>query len=132
MPAPTADDDRRSRWYYRRITNGTAKHAPGGIRDGKWAFAPIDEVRHTITARTGLPADAFRLVKGKVEETLRARGSLLPSTIALLRLDTDWYESTRVELEVLWPRLAPGGWMYVDEYATPPWTGSLLSTLTQS
>ena len=37
--------------------------------------------------------------------------------IALLRLDTDWYESTKVELDVLWPRLSPGGWMYVDDYS---------------
>ena len=116
MPAPTADDDRRSRWYYRRITNGTAKHAPGGIRDGKWAYAPMDEVRRVV-ARTGLPDASFRFVKGKVEDTLRDTSLPFPSEIALLRLDTDWYESTKVELDVLWPRLSPGGWMYVDDYS---------------
>lgn len=53
MPAPTADDDRRSRWYYRRITNGTAKHAPGGVRDGKWAYAANATVpEHRIHAYT--------------------------------------------------------------------------------
>ena len=39
-----------------------------------------------------------------------------PARIALLRLDTDFYSSTRVELEVLWPRLVPGGLLIVDDY----------------
>lgn len=116
MPAPTGDDDRRSRWYYSRITNGTAKSAPGGVRDGKWAYAPLDDVRRTI-ARTGMPEASFRFVKGKVEDTLRDPSITLPRAIAVLRLDTDWYESTRVELEVLWPLVSPGGWMYVDDYS---------------
>jgi hypothetical protein len=40
----------------------------------------------------------------------------LPDQIALLRLDTDWYESTRAELDQLFPRLAAGGVLLVDDY----------------
>lgn len=58
---------------------------------------PIEDVRRTMT-RTGLPEGTFQFVQGKVEDTLRRVE--LPLQIALLRLDTDWYESTRVELEV--------------------------------
>jgi len=36
--------------------------------------------------------------------------------ISLLRLDTDWYESTRHELVHLYPRLAPGGVLIIDDY----------------
>ena len=36
--------------------------------------------------------------------------------IALLRLDTDFYESTKKELEVLFPRLQPNGVLIVDDY----------------
>jgi len=55
-------------------------------------------------------------VKGKVEDTLRNASITLPLQIAVLRLDTDFHASTVVELDVLWPRLAPGGWLYVDDY----------------
>ena len=47
---------------------------------------------------------------------------VLPERIAVLRLDTDWYESTKAELEVLWPLLQPGGWLAVDDYFT--WAGA--------
>jgi hypothetical protein len=48
-----------------------------------------------------------------VEETVPERA---PERIGLLRLDTDWYESTRHELEHLYPRLVPGGVLIVDDY----------------
>lgn len=56
----------------------------------------------------------MQFVVGPVEETLRRPA--IPERIALLRLDTDWYESTRVELEVLFPRIVPGGVLIVDDY----------------
>ena len=45
-----------------------------------------------------------------------------PSEIALLRLDTDWESSTRHELEHLWPRLAVGGVLIIDDYGH--WSGA--------
>ena len=48
-----------------------------------------------------------------VEDTLPAAA---PERIALLRLDTDWYASTRHELEQLYPRLAEGGVLIIDDY----------------
>ena len=114
MPEPTADDDRRSRKYWTLITNGTATRVPGGVRDRKWAYAPLDEVQHTM-ARTGYPPERISFVKGKVEDTLPLSA---PESIALLRLDTDWFTSTKAELDILWPRLSPGGWLYVDDYAS--------------
>jgi hypothetical protein len=62
---------------------------------------------------TGYPAERLHFVRGPVEETLPGRA---PERLALLRLDTDWYESTRHELEHLYPRLAPGGVLIVDDY----------------
>lgn len=69
---------------------------------------------------TGHADDHLRFVVGPVEETLRTEK--IPQRIALLRLDTDWYESTRVELEVLLPRLSPGGVLIIDDYNH--WAGS--------
>ncbi len=62
---------------------------------------------------TGYPPDRLHFVKGPVEQTLPAT---LPAELALLRLDTDWYESTRHELQHLYPRLSPGGVLIVDDY----------------
>jgi hypothetical protein len=57
--------------------------------------------------------DKVKLVKGMVEETLADN---LPSQIALLRLDTDWYESTAQELHHLYPLLADRGVLIIDDY----------------
>lgn len=54
-------------------------------------------------------------VKGKVEDTLdQARN--IPDAISFLRLDTDWYESIKKELETLYEKLVPGGILVVDDY----------------
>ncbi|KAL1526141.1 hypothetical protein AB1Y20_014869 [Prymnesium parvum] len=113
MPEPTAEDDRRSRRLWKAVRNGSTR-VPGAVRERKWAYAPLPEVRAVLVG-TGYPDLSF--VQGKVEATLLDSAIQLPSTIALLRLDTDWYKSTQVELNVLWPRLSPGGWMYVDDYS---------------
>jgi O-methyltransferase len=83
-----------------------------------WAYAPIEAVRENLSS-TGYPQDRVRLVKGPVEETIPAHA---PESIALLRLDTDWYSSTRHELEHLYPRLVPGGVLIIDDYGS--WAGA--------
>jgi hypothetical protein len=60
-----------------------------------------------------------RFVAGRVEDTLPARA---PERIAILRLDTDWYESTRHELVHLFPRLSAGGVLIIDDYGH--WQGA--------
>ena len=72
-----------------------------------------DAVR-ALLAETGYPIDMLHFVRGPVEDTLPAR---LPSEpLALLRLDTDWYESTRHEMAHLYPRLVAGGVLIIDDY----------------
>ena len=75
-------------------------------------------VRSTVLS-SGYPEERIHLVRGPVEETLPERS---PGEIALLRLDTDWYESTRHELEHLWDRLVPGGILVLDDYGH--WAGA--------
>jgi hypothetical protein len=77
-----------------------------------------DAVRATL-AETGYPRERLHLVAGPVEETLPAQA---PESLALLRLDTDWYESTRHELDHLYPRLAEGGVLIIDDYGH--WEGA--------
>lgn len=78
----------------------------------EWAWAPVDTVRHNL-ARTGYPMESVSFHRGLVEETLPAEA---PERIALLRLDTDWYASTKHELVHLFPRIVPGGVLIVDDY----------------
>lgn len=83
-----------------------------------WAYAPIDTVRRNM-ASTGYPEGQVNYVVGPVEETIPAT---MPESIALLRLDTDWYVSTCHELEHLFPRLVKGGVLIIDDYGH--WQGA--------
>ena len=60
-------------------------------------------------------------IKGEVEKTLKIKKNL-PKKISLLRLDTDWYQSTKTELEVLFPLLSKNGILIIDDYGY--WKGS--------
>lgn len=78
----------------------------------------IDLVRGLL-AGTGYPAERVHFVKGPVEETIPGT---VPDAVAVLRLDTDWYESTAHEMEHLYPLLQPGGVLIIDDYGH--WQGS--------
>lgn len=84
-----------------------------------WCMASEEEVLHNFKSRVG--TSDLRTVKGPVEETLK-RPENLPEQIAILRLDTDFYESTKAEMEILYPRLAKGGVLIVDDYGE--WAGA--------
>ena len=83
-----------------------------------WAVATLDDVKDGLSA-VGYPDERLHYVKGLVEETVPDQA---PEQIAILRLDTDWYESTQHELEHLFPRLVPGGVLIIDDYGW--WQGS--------
>jgi hypothetical protein len=112
MPPPT-DVDRR--------LDGAAAAELLETGEHKWlvqARAGLDDVRAGMDT-TGYPTERIHYHAGKVEDTIPAAA---PERIALLRLDTDWYESTRHELEHLYPRVAPGGVVIIDDYDY--WEGS--------
>jgi O-methyltransferase len=77
-----------------------------------WGRVSIDEVRANMES-VGYPMEKVKLVKGMVENTAASHP---PEQLALLRLDSDWYASSRVALEVFWPRLVPSGVLVVDDY----------------
>lgn len=93
-----------------------------GLQPWEEVFGPAvfnqSSVR-SLLAETRYPDDRLRLIRGRVEETLPAAA---PDELALLRLDTDWYESTRHELIHLFPRLSKSGVLIIDDYGH--WQGA--------
>ncbi len=92
------------------------------VGTGIWCFASLEDVRTNILA-TGYPEERVHLIKGKVEETIPSE---LPPQLALLRLDTDWYESTKHELFHLFPLVDPRGVLIIDDYGH--WQGARKAT----
>ena len=86
--------------------------------ESDWERVSLEGVRQSLIS-TGYPIQNFRLVKGSVLDTLDLD---LPEVVCLLRLDTDWYDSTKKELEVIYPKLSEGGVCIVDDYGA--WAGS--------
>lgn len=83
-----------------------------------WCNSPLDEVKNNVY-NTGYPKEKFHFIEGKVEDTIPG---YLPKEIALLRLDTDWYESTKHELHHLFPLLKKNGVIIIDDYGH--WKGA--------
>ncbi len=78
-----------------------------------WCYSSFDEVKDNML-KTGLESSQIIMVKGKVEDTIPAE--VPTNKIALLRLDTDWYESTAHELLHLYPLLNIHGVLIIDDY----------------
>jgi O-methyltransferase len=90
--------------------------------DPFWGVAPRAIVEENVLG-TSYPADRIRFIEGDVQTTIPSH---TPEQIALLRLDTDWYASTAHELRHLYPRLATGGVLIVDDYGY--WRGARQAT----
>jgi len=114
MPAP-ADRDRD---LLGRAARDLLQAEPRQAGNTIWAYATLEDVRANLLA-TGYPPDRIVFVPGKVEATIPGT---VPAGIALLRLDTDWYASTRHELQHLYPRLSRHGVLLIDDYGH--WRGS--------
>ena len=85
-----------------------------------WCYASLESVRGNFE-RAGVDLGGVRFIKGDVCETLGDE-RYLPEAISVLRLDTDFYESTKKELEVLYPRLSPKGTLLIDDFGY--WEGA--------
>jgi O-methyltransferase len=83
-----------------------------------WAYSTLEDVEQ-VMCLTSYNSNLIHYIKGKVEETIP---QTTPGKIALLRLDTDWYESTKHELIHLFPSLVSGGVLIIDDYGF--WKGA--------
>ena len=93
-----------------------------GSNTSDWTYASLKDVQKAMNS-TGYPQSKIHFVEGLVEETLPSKA---PDAIAILRLDTDLYSSTRHELVNLYPRLSRGGVLIIDDYGV--WQGAKKAT----
>lgn len=87
-----------------------------------WAIAGLDDVKQGMS-EVAYPSERIHYHQGRVETTVPHEA---PDVISILRLDTDWYESTKHELDHLYDRLSPGGVLIIDDYAY--YQGSRIAT----
>ena len=115
MPPPTDKDlDFNQASAKNHIDKNLSKDA-----NFKWCFADVEDVTRNIKL-TNYPFENFILIKGKVEDTLTKNKPT--NKLSILRLDTDWYESTKVELINLYPSISTRGVLIIDDYGH--WQGA--------
>jgi len=81
-------------------------------------YSTLDEVKKNVFS-TGYDQNKFHFIQGKVEDTIPSQ---MPDKISILRLDTDWYESTYHELKHLYSKIVKGGILILDDYGY--WKGA--------
>ncbi|WP_329037874.1 TylF/MycF family methyltransferase [Streptomyces sp. NBC_00178] len=112
MTPPTAEDLRRDGRPAQELLDAQGKDRP------IWAVASLEDVQAGFE-QVPYPKDRIHYVQGKVEDTVPEQA---PERISVLRLDTDWYASTKHELKHLYGRLVSGGVLLIDDYGY--WQGS--------
>lgn len=114
MSEPTANDKTFNGTGARELLNTSDRQDQSSV----WCVSTLEEVQKNVGS-LDYPHALIHYIKGKVEDTIPAT---IPSKIAILRLDTDWYESTAHELKHLYPLLVPGGVIIIDDYGH--WQGA--------
>ena len=107
LPDPTADDLDPARG------SGTGDHVTPLARGS--CLGTIEDVQWLLFERFKLPRERVTLVKGWFQDTLPVHAKRI-GPIALLRIDGDWYESTKVCLDHLYDEVVVGGAVIVDDY----------------
>jgi len=118
MPAPEENDIRATG----QLAIEKFKNLKINNDSSKWCYSSLEEVKENVYS-TNYPKDKIHFIKGKVEVTIP---NILPQQISLLRLDTDWYKSTKHELIYLYPKVSRYGIIIIDDYGT--WMGAKQAT----
>lgn len=108
LPEPTKEDGTIARSYAKGRDSGNLASIGECV-------GPLEDVKRLFLSVLDLNGENVHIEKGWFQETLpQARQKVGP--IAILRLDADWYESTRVILENLYDNVVPGGYVIIDDY----------------
>ena len=115
MSKPTKEDHSKIEL---KDPSETFENLKNNDNSSNWCYASLNEVKNNLK-KINYPFEKFHFIKGKVEDTIP---STIPEKISILRLDTDFYESTKHELEHLFPRLVKNGILIIDDYGH--WEGA--------
>jgi len=108
LPVPTMSDGDKACDLVEG--NATGALAPIGKCEGTY-----EDVRRVFFDVLDLPEERVKVVQGWFQDTLPEHKSTI-DPIALLRLDGDWYESTKVCLDNLYDKVVSGGYIIIDDY----------------
>jgi hypothetical protein len=114
LTEPTENDYELNGWSHQRTKDYWLKH------QNDWCKSGLEEVRNNLSSTT-FPKENLKLIVGDICQTLLKQENV-PLKISLLRLDTDWYESTKAEMDILYPFVSENGVVIVDDYNY--WNGS--------
>ena len=122
LPQPTKEDisKRRLGDPGRRTIKELIDDKP--IQPINWCIGTREEVEHVMFDIAEIERSRVGIVEGWLQDTLPAFN---PGSIAFLHIDVDWYESTKLCLEHLYDKIAPGGYTGMDDYYY--WKGSRLA-----
>jgi O-methyltransferase len=120
-------DENRDFWFfdsYEGLPEPTAEDYQGeeagdyvGVLVKGSCLGTLEQVSELFFDKLNLPKDKINLVKGWFQDTVPSHKEKV-GRIAILRLDGDWYESTKIPLENFYPYISPGGCVIIDDYAT--------------
>jgi hypothetical protein len=117
----------RAKWFfdsYEGLPEPTDEDYEGGkvgqvirpLQKGT-CLGTVEQVSNLVFDKLRLPRNEVHLVKGWFQDTVPLHREKI-GPIAVLRLDGDWYESTKIPLENFFDQVAPGGYVIIDDYAT--------------
>lgn len=114
LPEPTIEDGDIAKKY-------AGNKAEGKLKTIHECVGPLEDVKKVFFDVLNIKEDNVVIKKGWFQDTLPKERENIGS-IAILRLDGDWYESTKVCLENLYDNVILGGYIIIDDYGH--WEGA--------
>tara|TARA_B100000886_G_scaffold307078_1_gene239880 strand:- start:30413 stop:31021 length:609 start_codon:yes stop_codon:yes gene_type:complete len=106
LPEPTKED------YINGKTGSFIRPLPKGS-----CLGTIEQVSDLLFNKLNKSPTNVKLIKGWFQDTISSYKDKIKE-IAILRLDGDWYESTKIPLENLYDQVSVGGIVIIDDYGT--------------
>lgn len=113
LPEPTEEDGQAAKGYAR----GRAEGKLSAINE---CVGPLEDVKKIFFELLDINPAEVIISKGWFQNTLPVEKHRI-GKIAILRLDGDWYASTKTCLENLYDNVVPGGYVVIDDYVH--WAG---------
>ena len=109
LPAQTSEDE-----YQEPVIHKPRDRSDKLVAQG-YCLGTFEEVEELLFDKLGLSRDNIFMVKGWFQDTLPKHRDDI-GEIAVLRIDADWYESTKCCLENLYDNVIAGGYIIIDDY----------------